>query len=141
MWNSIKNKKVLNLFDESMTRFLLDVEDAVNLIFQSVKYSNCNLIPVAKSFKIKDLFEIYSENFGLLFNLSKPRTGEKIHEIMASTEELRRMEFASGDNIYLLHPKKEIDDVAFINGEYSSRDYTISKEELFKYLKSKNFYR
>ena len=124
-----------------MTRFLLDVEDAVNLILKSVKYSNCNLIPVAKSFKIKDLFEIYSEKFGLVFNVSKPRTGEKIHELMASYEELRRMEFVKEDNIYLLHPQKEINDVSFINGEYSSRDYTISKEELFEYLRSKNFYK
>jgi UDP-glucose 4-epimerase len=141
IWNYIKNKQELSLYDENMTRFLLDVEDAVNLILKSVKYSNCNLIPVAKSFKIKDLFEIYSEKFGLVFNVSKPRTGEKIHELMASYEELRRMEFVKEDNIYLLHPKKEINDVSFINGEYSSRDYTISKEELFEYLRSKNFYK
>jgi UDP-N-acetylglucosamine 4,6-dehydratase len=141
IWNFIKNNQVLSLYGEEMTRFLLDVDDAIELILKSVKYEKCNLIPVANSFKIKDLFEIYSEKFGLKYETSKPRTGEKIHEIMASSEEMRRMDFIKEDNLYILHPKKEINEVSFKNNEYSSRDYCLSKNELYEYLKNKNFYK
>lgn len=141
MWNFIKSGSTLTLYDENMTRFLLDVEDAIDLILKSTKYENCNLIPVANSFKIKDLFEIYKQEFGLSYDIGKPRTGEKIHEIMAASEEIRRMKFSTDDNLYLLHPKKEFNEVEFINNEYSSRDVCLSIDDLYEYLKIKNFYR
>lgn len=141
MWNFINNKQVLSLYGEDMTRFLLDIEDAISLILKSTEYQSCNLIPVARSFKIKDLFEIYSKEFGLKYQVSTPRTGEKIHEIMSSAEEIRRLEFINSDNIYLLHPKKEINKVTFKNDEYSSRDYCLNIDELYDYLKIKNFYK
>lgn len=141
IWNFINSKQTLNLYGENMTRFLLDVEDAIDLIIKSTKYQNCNLIPITKSFRIKDLFEIYSKEFGLKYEVSKPRTGEKIHEIMASNEEMRRMEYIKEDNLYLLHPKKEINKISFENDEYSSRDCSLNKDELYEYLKNKSFYK
>src|SRR3989344_5536139 len=85
--------------------------------------------------------ENYKEEFGLSFEITEPRTGEKIHEIMAASEEIRRMEFIKKDKIYIIHPKKHINKLKFINNEYSSRDYCLSKKELYKYLKSKNFFK
>lgn len=141
IWKFISDKKVLSLYNPQMTRFLLDVNDAIDLIKKSTKYKNCNLIPVANSFKISDLFEIYQEEFGLNYEITNPRTGEKIHEIMASSEEIRRMEYITEDNIYLMYPDKECNSLSFVNNEYSSRDYCINKEELRSYLKTKNFYK
>lgn len=141
IWDFIEKKKTLSLYGTEMTRFLLEVEDAIDLILKSTKYENCNLIPKAKSFKILDVFEIFKEEFGLDFVISKPRTGEKIHEIMASSEEIRRMEFLKDDNVYKLNPTKDINVLDFINKEYSSRDFCLSKEELYNYLKNKNFYK
>lgn len=141
IWNCIEKKRSLQLYGNDMTRFLLDVDDAIDLILKSTVYGNCNIIPVTKSFKIKDLFEIYKEKFGLLYEVTEPRTGEKIHEIMASSEEIRRMEFIKEENIYLLHPQKIINKLDFTNNEYSSRDCCLSKEELYTYLDSKNFYK
>ena len=141
IWDSINKGKTLQLYGVEMTRFLLDVNDAIDLILKSTKYSNCNIVPAAKSFKVKDLFEIYKEEFGLSFEITEPRTGEKIHEIMAASEEIRRMEFIKKDKIYIIHPKKHINKLKFINNEYSSRDYCLSKKELYKYLKSKNFFK
>ncbi len=141
IWNYIENKTPLTLYGSDMTRFLLDVDDAIDLIFKSTKYENCNIIPVAKSFKVLDLFEIYNEEFGLEYKIGKPRIGEKIHEIMASSEEIRRMEFIESENIFLLHPKKDINELTFTNNEYSSKDNCLSKNELCEYLKSKNFYK
>jgi UDP-N-acetylglucosamine 4,6-dehydratase len=141
IWDHIKKGKTLALYGTEMTRFLLDVNDAVDLVLKSVKYSNCNIIPVAKSFKVKDLFDIYKEEFGLSYKVSKPRTGEKIHEIMAASEEIRRMEFIKKDNIYVIYPHKDINKLQFVNNEYSSRDCCLPKNDLYKYLKSKNFYK
>jgi len=38
IWEYIKNNKTLSLYGQEMTRFLLDVEDAVDLILKSLKY-------------------------------------------------------------------------------------------------------
>ena len=141
IWSFINSKKELELYNSNMTRFLLDVDEAIDLILKSTKYKNCSIIPVAKSFLIRDLFEIFSENFGLRFKVTTERTGEKIHEIMASSEEIRRMEFIKSDNLYLLHPKKILNNLSFDNDEYSSRDNCVSKEELYNYLKEKNFFK
>jgi len=141
IWNFIESKNTLSLYGIEMTRFLLEVEDAIDLILKSVNYENCNIIPVARSFRVEDLFEIFRQEFGLKYNVSEPRTGEKIHEIMASSEEVRRMEYIKQDNIYLLHPTKDINGLVFTNNEYSSRDCCLSKQELYDHLKNKNYYK
>lgn len=141
IWNFINSNKVLELYNPEMTRFLLDVEDAVDLVIKSTKYKGCNLLSVSKSFRVKDMFEIFSENFGLRYKITTERVGEKVHEIMASNEETRRIEYIKEDNIYLLHPNKILDSVYFINDEYSSKNFCVSKDELFIYLKNKNFFK
>ncbi len=141
IWDSIKNNRTLSLYGSDMTRFLLDIDDAVDLILLSTKYSGCNVIPVAKSFKILDLFLIYEKKFGLKFEVSEPRTGEKIHEIMASSEEIRRIEYIADDNIFLLHPTKGGGKVRFDNNEYSSRNDYINIIDFQDYLERKNFYK
>lgn len=141
IWDFIGKQKVLPLFSVEMTRFLFDVEEAIELIIKSTKYQGCNLIPASRSFRIQDLFEIYKKEFGLSYNITEPRTGEKIHEIMASSEEIRRMEFMVEDNLYVLYPQNNINKVHFTNNEYSSRDCCITKEELYSFLKSKKFYK
>ena len=107
---------------------------------KSPSYEGCNIIPIAQSFKVKDLFDIYRKKFGLKYAITEPRTGEKIHEIMASSEEVRRMELIKEDNIYLLHPQKDINEVSFRHNEYSSRDHCLTRNQLYDYLESKNFY-
>ncbi len=44
IWDFIEKKKTLSLYGTEMTRFLLEVEDAIDLILKSTKYENCNLI-------------------------------------------------------------------------------------------------
>ena len=141
IWNTILSNNKITLYNTNMTRFLLDIEDAINLILKSQNYKNCNLIPISKSFSVKDLFEIYNEEFGLSYDIGIPRVGEKIHEIMASSEEVRRMSKNEKDNIYILHPQRDVNNLEFINNEYSSRDYCITKEDLRNFLKNKNFYK
>lgn len=141
IWNSLNNNIPITLYNTEMTRFLLTIDEAVSLIEKSLKYTNVNVIPVAKSFLILDLFEIFKENYGLQFNISIPRSGEKIHEIMASSEEIPRMQFKKEENIYLLHQQKTFSQLSFANNEYSSKDNCLSKDELNQFLKKFNYFK
>jgi hypothetical protein len=89
----------------------------------------------------KGAFEIFKNEFGLKYKKSNLRTGEKIHEIMASFEEIKRMKYNQKDDVYLMYPDKVFNEVSFIENEYSSKNLIISKNDLYDYLKSKNFFK
>lgn len=147
IWQSINEDLQMTLYSDQMTRFLLTVEDAIHLIETALDYSSVNVIPVCKSFRIKDLFEIYREKFGLLYMCTQtPRMNEKIHEIMASKEEIPRMKYIKDDNCYIMTQDKWagmglVPSVQFPNNEYSSKDCCISKEELDNLLKRYNYFK
>jgi UDP-glucose 4-epimerase len=139
MWKSIKEDFALSLYGEEMTRFFIDVEDAVDLIETSLQYTGYNIIPNLTSMRILDLFEIFKEEFGLKYSVSQPRSCEKIHEIMASQDEIPRMKYENG--IYLMHQNEVYDELFFANNQYSSQECIITKQELYNFLSSKNFYK
>jgi UDP-glucose 4-epimerase len=140
IWERIRVKKPLTLYSREMTRFIITASDAVDLIEKSFGYSGVSTIPKIKSCSIVELFELYSEKFGFDYEVGSPRVGEKIHEIMASSEESRRLEYLENENIYLLHPQRIHDQVSFPSGEYSSRDMLIEKSELRKLLESHEYF-
>jgi len=128
IWDSINKKYSLTLYSEQMTRFVIDIEGAMN-----------NVIPNLKSFKIKDLFEIYNEEFNLEYILGTPRISEKLHEMMISKEELPRTYYNSSDNTYYMHYKE-------IQEKWDSREFTsdvvcMSKDELKNILKIYNYFK
>jgi UDP-glucose 4-epimerase len=139
IWDTIRNNRKLSLFGKDMTRFIIDIEQAMDLIETSLNYSGVNLIPKLASLKVSDLFEIYHEKFGLRFEISEPRSGEKIHECMASSEEIRRMDVLN-DTTYIMYPKIEINKLSFPNNEFNSKDWTMSKEQLDDFLKQRDYY-
>ncbi len=139
IWHSINNNYALNLYSSEMTRFMLTIDEAVDTIETALTLNGFNVIPRAKSCLIKDLFEIYAEYFGLKYVLTQPRISEKIHEIMIAKEEISRVT-ESGD-YYLMHYNKIYNEVKLPNDEYSSKDFCLTKEELFNKLKQENFYR
>jgi len=138
IWDTIKNNRVLTLYSKEMTRFLIEIEDAINLIEEGLKVNGFNLIPNLKSFSIKDLFEIYQEEFGLKYNIGTPRVSEKLHEMMISSEETPRTFFDEEKNLYFMHYKNIYNTGV---GEFTSDKVMISKEELYRYLVNKNFYK
>lgn len=144
IWDSINKKYSLTLYSENMTRFMLDVEDAIDVIQNALKVNGYNVIPNVKSFKIKDLFEIYEEKFGLKYTIGEPRISEKIHEIMIAKEELPRTYYSKDNNCYFMHYRDIQKDSMvgkFINDEYCSGDYVYSKEELIQILEKYNYYK
>jgi len=141
IWDSIKNNYELTLYSEHMTRFMIDIESAMDLIEEGLKVHGYNLIPNLKSFKVKDLFELYKEKFGLRYKLGSPRVSEKLHEMMISKEESYRTRYSEENNVYYMHyknvehtdPEKEF--------EFTSDKVVVSYEELDKILKSYNYFK
>jgi UDP-glucose 4-epimerase len=91
IWDAINKGYKLKLYSPQMTRFMIDIDEAIDLIEHGLKVSGYNVIPKLKAFKIQDLFEIFAENFGLQYDEGVPRISEKLHEVMISKEESPRI--------------------------------------------------
>ena len=145
IWQAINSSSKINLFSDKMTRFLLDADEALDLIFKGLMIDGASIIPKAKSGKISDLFEIYNEKFNLKYSIGNPRVGEKIHEILASKEEMQRISSSDCGTFFILKPsicKNHKDFDGFTNGEeYSSKDFLITKDQLDKILKKFNYFK
>lgn len=139
IWNSINNEYKLKLYSKEMTRFMLTIDEAIEVVEIALNVSGYNVIPTAKSFRIKDLFEIYNQYFGLEYEITQPRISEKIHEIMIASEEVPRVK--KHYNHFLMHYEKVFNEINFINNEYSSRDYVLTKNEVKNKLEKYNFFK
>jgi len=139
IWNAIHNNYSLKLYSKEMTRFMITVDQAIDLIEEGLKVSGYNIIPNVNSFKIEDLFELYKELFGLQYTIDVPRISEKIHEIMVSNEEQSRIKQV--DDYYYMHYKNTFNEVSFVNNEYSSKDVCATREELNTMLQKFNYFK
>ena len=140
IWDAIRKNYKLKLYSAEMTRFMIDVSRAIDLIESGLQTSGYNVIPNLKSFRVKDLFEIYEENFGLEYTLSKPRISEKLHEMMVSKEESYRTIYNERDDNYYMHYKNVNDHHNFDWSELTSDITVVSKEELNKILKQYEYF-
>ena len=139
IWDAISKGYDLTLYSEEMTRFMIDIEEAMDLIEYGLKVDGYNVIPNLKSFRVKDLFEIYSEKFGLKYNIGEPRISEKLHEMMVSSEESPRTSYVKGDDTYYMHYKDMSKNP--IDFEFTSDQVCVSKEELITILESYNYFK
>jgi UDP-glucose 4-epimerase len=139
IWDSISKGYSLKLYSSEMTRFMVTIDEAIDLIENALDLCGFNVIPDVKSILIKDLFEIYQDQFGLQYTKGKPRISEKIHEIMLSSEEVPRV--TKKDGFYCMHYENIYDEVEFPNNEFSSRDCIVSKNELYDILVKNNFFK
>jgi len=133
---SLENKKEVELFSEEMTRFLISPNQAIDLIEESLTGDlNGVFIPKLKSIRIKDLLEIYKEEFNLKYRVSKPRANEKIHELMFSPEEAPRI--TERESFFVISKESTESE---IREEYSSKNNIMAKEELYLELKTNGFF-
>ena len=133
MWDSINKKYDLTLYSNEMTRFMITVDEAIDVIEEGLKRTGVNIIPNIKSFKVSDLFEIFSDEFGLKYKSGSPRISEKIHEIMSAPEEITRTYYDSNSDVYIMNYKVisgNPDSPTFKNDIFSSDTVVLSKEEL-----------
>ena len=149
IWDAINKNYSLTLYSDKMTRFMINIEDAMDLIEKGLKVSGYNVIPNLKSFLVKDLFEIFKEEFDLNYNIGEPRISEKLHEIMVAKEEVSRTFYDKIDEVYYMHYKDMADshikvlhnEAEIINGKFGSDDVVVSKDELRQMLKYYNYFR
>jgi UDP-N-acetylglucosamine 4,6-dehydratase len=90
-----KNNECLTVTREDMTRFLMTLNDSVDLILDCIQNAeNGELyIPKLKSMRIIDLANIFSKRYNKPVQIVGIRSGEKIHEAMINeTESLRTIE-------------------------------------------------
>jgi UDP-N-acetylglucosamine 4,6-dehydratase len=149
--DKIKREGKIPLTDPTMTRFIISSDQAVNLVFNAIKYGKGGeiFVPKLPSMKISDLIEVLMERIGKQCSVEVVgiRPGEKIHELMINQAEVPRT--YSFRNLFIINPsiinpwidKEENDlikseDIKPINMiEYNSKDSVISKEELKGILK------
>ena len=89
-----KEKKILPITDNRMTRFLMSLDDSVNLVIHALVQGKQGEIFVQKSpaCKITDLAKAVGENLGLSLKTKVigSRHGEKLNETLVSQEEMLR---------------------------------------------------
>lgn len=148
--DKINNGDEIPLTDTRMTRFIISPKQAVELIFDAIKYGIGGevFVPKLPSFKITDLIEILKEKYSRKNNVKiiGIRPGEKIHELMINSSEIpRTYDF---ENLYIINSciKDDQDEKPeyvkkgkLLNEknmqEYSSKDALVSKEKISKIFK------
>jgi len=129
-----------------MTRFLLTLDDAVDIIFAAIAKARPGetLVPRAPSARIADVATALIGDRPISQMTTGIRPGEKIHEIMVSDEEAYRTvrrgrwyvirpmlpEVANGDS-------RATDETGCLQGAYSSNDNVMSIEETCSMLRAR----
>lgn len=139
MWDAINRDYELTLYSDKMTRFMIDINEAMDLIELGLEVDGYNVVPNLKAFLIKDLFEIFADKFGLKYKMGVPRISEKLHEMMISIEEAPRTYFDKEANAFFMHSEKLAEES--IDFEFTSDKVVVSKEELQKMLEQYDYFR
>jgi len=145
IWNSkIDKKQPLPITHREMTRFLLTLSEAIDLVFYSLKHGKGGEIFVKKApaAKMTDLALAYAElktgkkNYPLEF--IGIRAGEKIDEILVSEEEMRHS--IERKDHFVINKEAKIDKFSTKNiishGQYGSSNTThLTIDELKQTMK------
>lgn len=138
MWDAINKGYKLKLYHPEMTRFMITIDKAIDLIEHALTLSGYNVIPNINSFKVIDLFDIYKEQFGLMYEISNPRISEKIHEMMFSMEESPRIKIFNGN--YIMHYKNTYHENLLFN-EFTSDKVVVDKQTLNQILNYNGYFK
>ena len=130
---------------ENMTRFLISLDEAVDIIFKAMvkAYPGETYIPKVPSSYIYDVAKSLIGEKQIKIEFTGIRPGEKIHEILISEEEGNRA-YDTGD-YYIIKPllpelKTNNNYKNYIGKEYSSGDAVLSFKETKKFLKKHNLF-
>jgi UDP-N-acetylglucosamine 4,6-dehydratase/5-epimerase len=136
-----KNPDILNfkLTDKRMTRFVMTLEQSVNLIEHALIFAESGdiVIPELISCKIPDLLEIFSEIYNKPIINDKLRPGEKMLESLINETQSMRVENGPDGYKYIKPCYKNIVNYEDIR-DYNSTINPLSREELKEYLQKLN---
>lgn len=135
----IKSGGPVTITTPDMTRFLLSLNQAVDTVFTAVREAKRGetYIPRVPSAKVTDIAAVLIGDRSIQTVVTGIRPGEKVHEILVSEEECHRT--VERSKYYAILPilPEVREDVAFspaLQGEYSSADSVMSREDLAELL-------
>lgn len=133
-------KEYFTLTHKDMTRFVMTLEQSVNLIEYAILNgdSGDTIIPELISMKVMDLLELFSEKYNKPIKETSIRPGEKMLESLINpTQAARIVQKQSYYHIKSIFDFKEtIESEKLI--DYNSKTNPLSKEELYTYLTERN---
>jgi FlaA1/EpsC-like NDP-sugar epimerase len=123
------------LTSEEMTRFVMTLDQSVDLIEHAILYgeSGDTVIPKLISMHVKDMMELFAEKYNKPIQITGLRSGEKMLESLINSTQSGRL-VAMGD---YNHIKSVIEYPNLLNGDmrdYNSTINPLTKEELREYL-------
>jgi len=132
-----KNVTEFKLTSDKMTRFVMTLEQSVDLIEHALLYAESGdiVIPKLISLNVKDLIEIFSKIYNKPVVLSGLRPGEKLLESLINETQSSRLQFNKDGYMYIKPSYKNIEYNLDIR-DYNSTINPLSKDELEKYLES-----
>lgn len=125
-----------------MTRFLISLDDAVDVIFEAVRVADPGetFIPRVPSARVTDVAAVMVGDRAIETVVTGIRPGEKVHEILVSEEEAHRTIERSPRyySILPMLPELRVDDTVpnALAREYSSADSVMARDELARMLES-----
>lgn len=123
------------LTSEEMTRFVMTLDQSVDLIEHAILYgeSGDTVIPKLISMHVKDMMELFAEKYNKPIQITGLRSGEKMLESLINATQSGRL-VAMGD---YNHIKSVIEYPNLLNGDmrdYNSTINPLTKGELREYL-------
>lgn len=133
--DQIRTKGHVTVTDPEMTRFLLTLDEAVDVVLSAIRDVGAGetLVPVIPSARVGDVAKALVGARRVDVRVLGPRPGEKKHEILVSEEERHRCA-RSGRYFRILPSLAEIRRAVApepcLEGEYSSKDGVIGVEQI-----------
>ena len=130
----IKERKPLPITHRDMTRFLITLKQATELVFRATKYSNGGeiYVPDLPACRIVDLAKAMGgDNYPL--NYVGIRLGEKIHECLIQEYEMHRTE--KKGRYFIIHSDLQLDHSDLKQEFTSDKTKLLKKKEILALLK------
>jgi UDP-glucose 4-epimerase len=131
--------KEFTLTHEDMTRFVMTLEQSVELIEYAATHgeSGDTVIPKLISMRLVDLMQIFSEKYGKPVKITGLRPGEKMLESLISETQAMRLVKTEKGYMHIKAPYKNLlvmEDVY----NYNSKLNPLTKDEIYTFLDNLN---
>ena len=137
----VRRKRPITITDERMTRFLMTLNQSVDLIFAAFRHGlrGETLLPLVPAAKVTDIARAVAGDTSYPLEVTGIRPGEKLHEILVSEEEVSRTQMRDGNLVIApvlpeLRQGTASSDPLPFNEEYSSRDDNLSYDAVVELL-------
>ena len=151
--DNLLHRKPLQVSNPDVTRFVMEIPDAVRLIMQSTQYARGGEVFILKmrAFRLGDLVDVITNRIAprlglttrdVVINMSGLVEGEKLHEDLISGSECSRIyEF---NDMYILMPHNQMEAQSWNNGltrtnlcQYSSNDVELLSKDAIEEIAEK----